>query len=261
MIFKFYSQSLIQNNGYITHHGKIDFKKAETIFNSLAKNELESLKKMLNKLEKTCNERKEKKEKLINDHKILTKKKKINGKKIDFLYNLKQGKSDTDLLNYKKEKIKNKLGDFKNKYSEIMAKIGRKEYKFEDDVNEFSKKTISDMIKKFHKNSEDLDKNEKSGFSSDINLTPQEKEKKIQLDTYNKELNEKIQHQTDVKENLGLFFDSEGDKAFKRRSKHDKENFNNITQTVTVDPTKISEDQCKKCLKNASKFINYIKVN
>lgn len=235
---------------------------AETIFTSLAKNELESLKKMLNKLEKTCNERKEKKEKLIYDQKTLLKKKKINAKKNDFLFKLKQEKTDLGTQDFKKDIIKNKISIYKKHYSELMAKVGRKDYKFEDDVNEFSKNQVSRMIDNFHKNIQTVEGEEMTGFASAFILTPEEIEKKIKLDTMNKDLNDNVKSQTDIRENLGKFFDSEGDRGQKRERRHNKDYHNNVNvdKNGPIDTKIKSEDACKKCLKNASKFLNYIKV-
>ena len=116
---------------------------AENIFSQLAKHELESLKKMLIKLERTCNERVEKKEKLLYDQRNLLKKKKVNGKKSVYLENLMKNKNFLELVNFKKNKISTKLHSYKKDYSEIMAKVGRKEYIFEDDVNDYSKKELN----------------------------------------------------------------------------------------------------------------------
>jgi 5'-3' exonuclease len=262
LIFKFYSKSLLENEGYITDKGKIDFKRAEKIFAQLAKNELESLCRMLKKLEKTCNERLEKKTKALNDQKNLLKKKKINNKKTHFLFNLKKEMSTAELLKYKKDKIKNKLNNYKLEYSSLMDKLGKKEYKFEDDVNDFSKKEISKMIEKFQKNVDSVEDTEMTEFISDTNQEVKETQRKNLFDNINKELNEKLQSQNNEKEgNLGSFFDSEGEgkekKRYRMRDTRDNKDPNN--RANINDPERTSEDERQRCLKKASKFLNYIK--
>lgn len=262
LIFKFYSKSLLENEGYITDKGKIDFKRAEKIFTQLAKNELDSLYRMLKKLEKTCNDRLEKKTKALNDQRNLLKKKKINSKKTNFLLNLKKEMSNVEIVKYKKDKIQNKLNNYKQEYSSLMDKLGKKEYKFEDDVNDFSKKHISKMIQKFHKNLDSVDETEMTEFISDTNQDPKETERKHTLDNINKEINEKLNTQDDDKQgNLGSFFDSDGEKRerkkFQRRDT--KENKDQNNKVNLADPERTSEDERQRCLKKASKFLNYLK--
>jgi hypothetical protein len=170
--------------------------------------------------------------------------------------------STAELLKYKKDKIKNKLNNYKLEYSSLMDKLGKKEYKFEDDVNDFSKKEISKMIEKFQKNVDSVEDTEMTEFISDTNQEVKEIQRKNLFDNINKELNEKLQSQNNEKEgNLGSFFDSEGEgkekKRYRMRDTRDNKDPNN--RANINDPERTSEDERQRCLKKASKFLNYIK--
>ena len=120
-IFAYYKQILPTLDNYITFNGKIDFKKAEKIFIMLAQNELNALKSQLKKVETQSKIREDTKSKLISERKNTEKRKKINEKKEKLFFNF-NNKSETEIVNYKKNKVNTKISYFKKQYEEEIIK-------------------------------------------------------------------------------------------------------------------------------------------
>ena len=169
-IFMYYKEVLPTIDDYITYHGKIDFKKAEKIFAYLANQEMTTLQKKLKDVEKECAERNKKKQRAMEDRKKLLKMQKLMARKEKFLLDLKT-KDELFITNYKLNKIKKKINDYRSKYEEEMLKKGKIKgtFKFEEDVENYLKDQLNKKIaeiKAKEEKKEDLN-NELSLYQSD----------------------------------------------------------------------------------------------
>jgi 5'-3' exonuclease len=175
-IFTYYKEVLPTLDGYITHHGKIDFTKAEKIFVKLAQHELHNLTHMLRKITSECEDRERKKNRATEDRKNLMKRKKLNAKKEKFLVKMK-GSEEAFIVNFKKDKVKKKIAHYQTRYNKEMLSRGMENFRFEEDVNNYLKDELQRNIKKINKQDSDdlfspsdLNRNEsESNTESDVN--------------------------------------------------------------------------------------------
>ena len=144
-IFLYYKDILPTLDDYITYHGKIDFKKAEKIFNCLAKHELNSIQNMLKKVESQCVDRERKQKKAIHEKKKLLKLQKLMVKKENFLISLKE-KDLGDIINFKKEKVNKKINIFQKRYEEEVSNKGNNKVAFKKDLETFMKNQLKNQI-------------------------------------------------------------------------------------------------------------------
>ena len=139
-IFSFYKKCLPDLNDYITFHGKIDFEKANKIFELLSKQELNNFDLLLDKIKDINKQNEEKKKKFIENEVKKIKNERINKMKDDFYNNFIQNKTKDEIKQFKNNKKNKKINFLKNLYDKKMQQIEAKNYKFEDDLNNFNEK-------------------------------------------------------------------------------------------------------------------------
>jgi 5'-3' exonuclease len=148
-IFRYYKEVLPQLDCYITHHGKIDFTKAEKIFVKLSQHEEYNLTTMLKKIVSECGDREKKKNKTIEDRQKLMSRKKLNARKQNFLFKIKN--SDTAfIVNFKKDKVNKKISHYRSKYNKEMLSCDVENFSFEEDLNNYLKNELQKNIKKIN---------------------------------------------------------------------------------------------------------------
>jgi len=273
-IFSFYKAVLPTLDDYITFNGKIDFKKAEKIFQLLATQELNNLRSMLKKVEMQSREMESVKKLQIQERKNTIKRKKINEKKEILFFEL-QKKSEPEIYSYKKNKINAKIFDIRKKYEEEMKLSGKQTYKFEDDINAFVKENQLKLI-------EEINKKKDWEFNSELNnneideLSPDYEESESKFSDMITSDNTKCQNGNNTlgsdnnnvnknksesgSKNLCLLFDSD-DKDSNSNNKRDwkkRGKFNRNKQDSSSVNNLGSKDKINLILKEAERFKNYI---
>jgi 5'-3' exonuclease len=244
-IFLYYKEVLPTLDDYITYHGKIDFKKAEKIFNCLAKHELNSIQNMLRKVESSCLERERKKKRAIKDRKKLLKMQKLMTRKENFLITLKE-KDLGVIINFKKEKVNKKIDSFKKRYEEEMANKGNKEFRFEEDLQNFVKIRLNKQIKAL--NDKDKDMSERDDIlrpNSESNQSLSEKEPESDSNTKIKSKNNLKLEPIESNKGLVCLFDSD-DEVTNKNVQKEKEK------------KELVSDNVHKILNDVSKYNKYI---
>lgn len=144
-IFLYYKDILPTLDDYITHHGKINFFRAEKIFAKLATHELNQLKHKLDKLSKESTNRDQKRRKAYEDKKNIRRRMKINVKKESFLIDLK-GNDEAKIVKFKQDKINKKITDFRAQYDKEKQQRGEAVFRFEEDINDYMKDQLQRNI-------------------------------------------------------------------------------------------------------------------
>jgi 5'-3' exonuclease len=181
-IFFFYKQCLPELNDYITYHGKIDFERANKIFELLSKQELHNFDLLLDKIKQTNKENEKKKKNFIENEVKQIKSNLINKMKQDLYENFIKNKTKEEIKKFKEEKRNKKINYLKTLYDKKMKEIEAKNYKFEDDLNNFDEKQKLQIqntrkIKIIQKNLVNLFADEDENKSNQNNLTlPSEEE-------------------------------------------------------------------------------------
>jgi 5'-3' exonuclease len=230
-IFTYYKEILPQLDGYITHHGKIDFTKAEKIFVKLAQHEQYNLTTMLKKIVSECEDRDKKKNKTIEDRKKLLRRKKLNAKKENFLVKIKNS-DEAFIVNFKKNKVNKKITHYRTRYNKEMLSRGVENFRFEEDVNNYLKEELQKNIKKINnKDDDDI------AFSSDINRN--ESESNTESDVNNNKPDKLINKDT---KHLSVLFGSD---------EEDNNGYDKKTNKLA--------DRLETILKEVSRYDRYIK--
>ena len=136
-LFEFYKDCLPELEGYITEQGKINFSRAKSIFNLLAKKELHSLDLLLYNVKDSAKKNKEKRQELVKEQikmlKKLKKKEKVNKLKEELNNKTKEEKKE-----FKINKKKREIQKIKDIFDKICEK-NQKKLKFEEEYEKYRK--------------------------------------------------------------------------------------------------------------------------
>lgn len=246
-IFIYYKEVLPTLEDYITYHGKIDFKKAEKIFACLATHELNNIQQMLNKVEIECSNRDKKQRKAIEDRKKLLKIKKLMSRKENFLVKLK-AKDEAFIVNFKKDRIKQKIGDFRKRYVEEMQSRDR-EIKFEEDIKNYLDEDLRNKINQVRDNRKPVTDNMPLPLGLELvqtdNASISEKEVESDVGTVTKKMENLKTDTLEDKKALVSLFDS------------DDETTNKLPNAVDV-KKEVVTDNLRNIISQVSKYNRYI---
>lgn len=274
-IFAFYKEVLPTLDDYITLNGKIDFKKAEKIFELLARLELNALRSQLKKVEGESKQRQSVKNTLVIERKNTLKRKKINEKKENLFFDLKK-KSEQEIVNFKKSKINNRVASLKKKYEEETKISGQTIDKFEDQLNYFLKEQLNKQIQGLiHRKDSNLEANSEIELNNESSLGDESEAKTNNFSATNNGSSSNTEGNkpsTVDEKKLCLLFDSDDDKKNKDYSSSSNNNgdkkefykkgktsgYNNNNDKVTSSSIVNNREKINEILKEASQYKNYI---
>jgi 5'-3' exonuclease len=256
-IFDYYKEVLPQLDDYITYHGKIDFRKAEKIFQKLAKHEIQALKEMLNKVEAVSSERNKKKKKLMDDRIKVAKIKKANQKKEAYVLKMKQEKTLEEQVKFKQLRVRERINRLKKKYEEEMKKRGEKASVVGGVVTK-----VPAQGKTFEEDFEDYMKKE---LQRNIKLTQGENLSESDLSDSSRKKDSETDSSAGVGKGIkpaasgaGLLqlFDSDDEESKKKGSKREEDS---LSYMKMKDVVSAPVDQLNYIFKSSAKYYNYIK--